>query len=70
MKEVTITTKITSCRKCPHFKEGPTESTDGFDSGNDWICNHPKKKGFIIAGFVEWHEVAKTSIPEWCPIAG
>lgn len=65
MNEVTITTTITSCKECPHFKEGPMESTDGFDSGNDWICRKANK---VIAGFVEWHEVSKTKIPDWCPI--
>lgn len=67
MNEVLIQTKIKSCRQCPFFKEGPTESTDGFDSGNDWICQHGGKKK-VIAGFVEWHEVNKTRIPDWCPI--
>ena len=55
--------EIKSCKECPFFKEGPTESTDGFDSGNDWIC---KKKNKKIAGFVEWRD--KIEIPEWCPV--
>lgn len=65
MKPVTIQTEISSCRQCPFYKEGPRESTDGFDSGNDWICTKADRK---IAGFVEWHEVRKIEIPEWCPI--
>lgn len=48
---------LKSCNVCPYWKEGQRESTDGFDSGNDWICT--KKKNKIIAGFVEWHEVNK-----------
>jgi hypothetical protein len=61
----TSTIKITSCRKCPFFKEGPNETTDGWDRGNDWICTAKDNK--IIRGFVEWHEVEKIEIPEWCP---
>ncbi len=57
---------IKSCKECPFWKEGPSETTDGFDRGNDWICTKNKNK--IIAGFVEWHEVNKTPVPEWCPI--
>lgn len=68
METVTITTQITTCRKCPFFKEGNFSSTDGFDRGADWICQHEKTKGKIIAGFVEWHEENKTPIPKWCPI--
>jgi hypothetical protein len=66
MKEVAIKTTITSCKQCPFFKEGDRQTTDGFDSGNDWICK--KANGRVIAGFVEWHEVSKTEIPKWCPI--
>lgn len=66
MKQVTIQTTITSCRQCPFFKEGDAQSTDGFDRGHDWICK--KKNGKKIAGFVEWHEVDKIEIPNWCPI--
>jgi len=59
-----ITLEIKSCKQCPFFKEGPDETTDGWDRGNDWICTSKNKK---IAGFVEWHEVDKTPIPDWCP---
>ncbi len=59
-----ITIEISSCKQCPFFKEGPRESTDGWDSGHDWICTSKDK---IIAGFVEWHEEKKVPIPEWCP---
>ena len=68
MRTVKILTEIKSCKSCPFFEEGPYESTDGFDGGNDWFCTHGSKKR-IIAGFVEWHEVSKTEVPEWCPIA-
>jgi len=66
MKKVTIKLEITSCKQCPFFKEGDRETTDGFDSGNDWLCT---KKNKLIAGFVEWHEVSKIEVPKWCPIA-
>lgn len=68
METVTIKTQITSCKQCPFWKEGPRESTDGFDSGNDWICKHEKTKDKVIEPFVEWHEVRKVQIPKWCPI--
>ena len=56
---------IESCKQCPFWKEGPTEHTDSFDSGNDWICTHGEKEKYI-AGFVEWHD--HPEIPSWCPI--
>jgi hypothetical protein len=56
---------INSCKQCPFWKEGPYQSTDGFDHGYDWICTKANK---TIAGFVEWHEVNKIKIPEWCPV--
>lgn len=68
LNKVTVKTKIASCKQCPFLEEGPRHSTDGFDSGNDWICKHEKTKNKMIAGFVEWHEVNTTPIPDWCPI--
>ena len=70
MSTTTIKIEITSCKQCPHFTTGNYYSSDGFDSMEDWICNHkshgmyPKK----IQGAVEWHEESKIKIPEWCPI--
>lgn len=61
----TISIEIKSCKNCPFWKEGPRESTDGFDSGNDWMCS---KVNRIIEPFVEWHEVSKVEIPKWCPL--
>lgn len=61
----TAQVEIKSCRECPFWKEGPRESTDGFDSGNDWTCS---KTGKLIQVFVEWREVNKVEIPEWCPL--
>lgn len=58
-----VSINIERCDKCPNFKLGPSESTDGFDLGNDWIC---ELSGRIIAGFVEWHEENKIKIPDWC----
>lgn len=57
--------EIDSCSKCPFFKEGPMESTDGWDRGCDWLCTKTGKDK-VIAGFVEWHE--KPKVPDWCPI--
>lgn len=62
-----ITIDIKTCKSCPFFKEGPDESTDAFDRGNDWLCT-AKKEVRIIAGFVEWHEVDKIPVPDWCPV--
>lgn len=58
-----IQLEITSCKQCPFWKEGPRESTDGWDSGNDWNCTKANK---LIAGFVEWYD--KIEIPKWCPV--
>ncbi len=66
MKTVKIEFEIKSCRECPFWKQGDRQSTDGFDSGNDWFCK--KQNGKKIASFVEWHEVDKIEIPKWCPI--
>ena len=63
----TLAIEIKSCRDCPFWKEGPRESTDGFDSGHDWFCTKGKKDK-RIAGFVEWHKVDKIEIPDWCPL--
>lgn len=63
---VIIELEISSCRHCPHFKEGHRQSTDGFDSGYDWFCTHNGNKR-MISGFVEWHELDKIEIPNWCP---
>lgn len=63
----TIKIEITTCRQCPFFKEGPMQSTDGWDRGHDWICT--KMEGERkIAGFVEWHEIDKIPVPDWCPV--
>ena len=59
-----ITIEIESCRQCPFFKEGPPQSTDGFDRGHDWFCTSADK---MIEPFVEWHEEKKIQIPDWCP---
>lgn len=61
----TVNLKINSCRQCPFIEYGPFQSTDGFDRGQDWVCRKTNAK---IAGFVEWHEVAKIEIPKWCPM--
>lgn len=43
----TIKLKINTCKECPYWEEGYPESTDGFDSGNDWFCKmvNDKKTG-------------------------
>ena len=62
----TVKIQITSCKQCPFFKIGNIISTDGFDSGEEWICTKADK---LIGGFVEWYEVDKIQIPEWCPLS-
>lgn len=69
MKTTTIKTEISSCRQCPFFKEGPTESTDGFDHGNDWICQHENFMPLNKSGnYISFGLVNKTEVPKWCPI--
>ncbi len=65
MNEVAI--KITSCQQCPHFSKGGRQTTDGFDSGYDWFCGFKKGEKKLIVPFVEWNEVDKMVIPDWCP---
>lgn len=61
----TATIQISSCKKCPFFKMGLSQTTDGWDRGHDWICTAKDDK--LIMGFVEWHEEDKIEIPSWCP---
>lgn len=58
---------IKTCKDCPHFKEGDTFSSDGWDRMTDWVCTktEPHKN---IANGVEWHEEKKIKVPEWCPV--
>lgn len=59
-----ITIDIKSCQECPHFTTANQWSSDGWDQMEDWICKKANKK---IQGGVEWHEVSKIEIPDWCP---
>lgn len=65
-KTIKITKEIKSCQSCPFLKKGPHESTDGWDSGQDWFCTNSNNK--LISGFVEWHDEKKIKIPDWCPL--
>jgi len=80
---VKIAIEIKSCQQCPYFKIMNPHSTDGFDHMEDWCCTaHPENSmrlyknntvvsrdqpGKLIQGGVEWHEVSKINIPDWCP---
>jgi hypothetical protein len=59
-----IVIDIKNCKECPHFEQGPRQSTDGLDGGYDWFCKKADKQ---IATFVEWHEEKRVKIPNWCP---
>ena len=63
-----VIVEIKSCKECKHFNATNQFSTDGWDSLEDWMCNHPTVGEKKIQGGVEWHEEKKISIPEWCPI--
>jgi len=60
----TVTLTITTCRCCPHVKEGPSYSLDGWDRGNDWTCQLTAKN---VADFVE-RQSEVIPIPKWCPL--
>lgn len=57
---------ITHCKDCPFKKETNQWSSDGWDQMEDWICE--KAGGRKIQGAVEWHEIDKIKIPDWCPL--
>lgn len=65
-KENKAVIEITHCKDCPFLDVGMRQSTDGFDEGHDWRCKKADMK--MIEGFVEWHEVNKITVPNWCPI--
>lgn len=58
---------ITHCKDCPFKKETNQWSSDGWDRMEDWICD--KADGRKIRGAVEWHEISKIKIPDWCPLS-
>ena len=57
---------ITHCKDCPFKKETNQWSSDGWDRMEDWVCE--KAGGRKIQGAVEWHEINKIKIPDWCPL--
>jgi len=57
---------ITHCKDCPFKKETNQWSSDGWDQMEDWVCE--KAGGRKIQGAVEWHEVSKIPVPDWCPL--
>jgi len=60
-----IIVDIQSCQECSFFYTDKQYSTDGFDFMENWNCRKKDKK---IQGAVEWHEISKIKIPDWCPI--
>lgn len=62
-----IKIEIKNCEQCPFKLEKNPYSTDGWDRMIDWYCGktEPHRK---IQGYVEWYEVKKIEIPNWCPI--
>jgi hypothetical protein len=67
-----IQLEISSCSKCPHWREANPWSSDGWDRMIDWFCSATatpeSPMGRKIRGAVEWHEEKKIAIPNWCPI--
>jgi len=57
---------INHCKDCPFKEETDQWSSDGWDRMETWVCK--KAGGRKIQGAVEWHEISKIKIPEWCPL--
>lgn len=62
-----IIINIENCNQCPHWKAENFNSTDGWDSMEDWMCYYDPDNKRKIAGAVEWHD--KIAIPDWCKIS-
>lgn len=58
---------ITHCKDCPFMKETNHWSSDGWDMMSDWVCE--KAGGKKISLSVEWHDIKKIGIPDWCPLS-
>lgn len=61
-----IELEIKNCKQCPFFKEERHYTSDSFEIVFDWFCK--KKNNKKIAGYVEYSDENKMTIPEWCPI--
>jgi hypothetical protein len=57
---------INHCKDCPFKDEINQWSSDGWDRMEDWVCK--KADNRKIQGAVEWHEVSKIKVPDWCPL--
>ena len=55
--------EINHCKECPHLEKKNQYSSDGFDQMEDWVCGKLNK---TIQHAVEWHEVKRIEIPDWC----
>lgn len=66
MTKVKIVLDLKTCKKCPNLDEREGQlSPDSFEAPNfDWYC---KVNGQKIRGYVEWHELRKIPVPDWCP---
>jgi hypothetical protein len=64
MKLVVLQMEI--CQDCPNMETANPWSSDGWDLMVDWVC---KKANRTIQKSVEWHEVKKIEIPDWCPMS-
>ena len=66
MTKVKIVLDLKTCKNCPNFDERDGQlSPDSFEAPNfDWYC---KVNGQKIRGYVEWHELRKIPVPDWCP---
>jgi len=60
-----IKLEIKTCMECPFWERKRVFTADSWEEGYDWTC---KKTGKQIASFVEWNEVDKVPIPDFCPI--
>jgi len=61
-----VLVEIESCKQCGYLDTGMSYSLDGFDRGNDWMCNKSKR---LIVGFVESiQEGNRIGIPDWCEL--
>ena len=60
-----IRISIKSCQDCPHWSRTRMWTEDSWEEAYDWFCEKANSKK--IAGYVEWNDVTKVKIPEWCP---
>jgi hypothetical protein len=61
-----ITLEINSCKECPFLKVERMYTGDSWEEAYNWFCKKEDNKK--IRGYVEWNDVDKIKIPDWCPI--